>query len=123
VIPLDTSTRSLMLTLDGNVSTTQLDVVAGYYDVPNRTKDDNADYLHAMALTTTNNSTHITVVPVPPQGVSRIIDYVTVHCNDVSTRTVSFKIDDAGTKKLTMKLNVTSGQTAAYESDTGWYVK
>jgi hypothetical protein len=48
---------------------------------------------------------------------------VTVHCNDVSTRTVSFKIDDAGTKKLTMKLNVTSGQTAAYESDTGWYVK
>lgn len=122
MIALDTSTRSLMAVLDGAVSTTQLDVVACYYDVPARTKDDNSDYLHAAALTTTNSGTHVTVVAAPPQGIVRMIDYLTVHNNDVSTRTISIKLDDAGVKKLTEKRTTTTGQTLGYEHGLGWYL-
>lgn len=109
--------------LDATVSTTQLEVVACYYDVPSRTKDDNSAYLHAMALTTTNNSTLITVVPAPPQGIARVIDYITLYNADVTTRVVYWKIDDAGVRKITQQASLQTGQASCYESDTGWYIK
>lgn len=124
MIYLDTSTKSLMVQCATNVSTTQADVTVHYFDVPSRQKLDYSHYLGAVAVTTTNNSTHITALAAPPANVTRCIQEFSLYNADVSTVALRFriKIDDAGTKKTIEESPLTTTQSLHYEEGQGWYV-
>jgi hypothetical protein len=124
LIYLDTSTKSLQAVYDTNVSTTQGHLVCSYYDVPARTKSDFSDYLGGCHVTTTNNSTHVTACPAPPQNVTRNIESFTWHNGDVTTVALvaRVKIDDAGTKKTIWGQTLQTTKTLQYEDGAGWSV-
>ena len=124
MIYLDTSSKSLQVQLAASTSTTQFDVVSCYYDVPARTKADFSEYLGAVHVTTTLNTTHVLAVPPPPFGVTRNVESLFIFNADVSTgaNRVLLKLDDAGTRKVIQNKSLNTTQALTYEDGAGFIV-
>lgn len=106
---------SLEVVLGGAVSTNQLPVHVGFYDVLPEVREGTQDYFGSVQRTNTNSGTTVTVCNAPQQGVSRIVDWITIHNADSASATVTLKTDDGSTEFVVTVKTLTAGQTFWYE--------
>lgn len=122
MIYLDKTTTSLQIVLTGSITTNQLQCSAFFHDVRPNAKLDNAQYGGARSTVSTNNTTDVTLVAAPANGVIRTIDSISIHNRDTVSATVIVKIDDNGTEIILLQVALAAKESLLYEGDGGWQV-
>jgi hypothetical protein len=122
LIYLDSTVRSLTASLNTSTSTTQLDYTACYFDVPAKLKEDFSDYLGGTMVTTSINTTSVTIVAAPQQNVTRNIESLFLYNADVTSAVLTVKYNDNGSTRVLNKQTLLSGETLVYEDGAGWQV-
>lgn len=120
MIVLQASNQTLQAVLGGNVTTSQLDVACVYFDqLPQSTT---SEPRRTHKLTATNNTTDVTIVAAPGDGIVRNISNVTVFNDDTVAATVTVKIDDNGTEWVLVEQALAASESLVYEHGTGWQI-
>jgi len=122
MIRLDKTTTVLQIVLTGSITTNQLQCTAFFYDIRARTKPDNSQYSGARSTVSTNNTTDVTLVSAPTNGIVRNIDSISIHNRDTASATVIVKIDDSGTEITLLQVTLAAKESLLYEGDGGWQV-
>lgn len=118
-IRLDSPTKSLQVKLGGAGT---IPITVSYYDIPNRTKEDNQPLRGATNLTTTSGTTYVTAVSAPQQGTVRVIDYINIHDSDAGSETVTVAIDDNGTPSIQVVMTLATTESMVWTPESGWNV-
>lgn len=121
MIVLTTTSQTLQAVLSASTSTTQLDSTAVFYDsLPQITE---RLQRFASQLANTLNTTDVAIVSAPAaDGIARNITNLTIYNRDVTTATLTVKIDDAGSEKIQVKQTLAVGESLVYEHGTGWQI-
>jgi hypothetical protein len=114
MIRLDTTTRTLELVLGGSVTTNQLPVTVSYSDKTSTT------YNGATELSTSNNTSVVTICSAPAASTTRDIDYVSVYNEDTAIASVTISINDNSTLYNEIKATLQVGDKLEYIHGSGW---
>jgi molybdopterin-binding protein len=110
MIPLNTTTDTLEAFASG-ACTDRIIVI--YYDIPNATKTDNAEYRRGKQITALNGATDVTICSAPPRDTTRHIDEI-IFCPS-ATIGITIQYDENGTETLiTSAISVTAAETLHY---------
>ena len=117
---LNTSTRSITALTTSSVSTVQPQVVCTYYDVLRQTKTDFSEYLRTPQLTTMAGVTSVAIVSAPNQGVTRMVEKISIYHGDASTLPIKVRYTDGTTSYTLVQWTVSTGQTLE-TFNRGWH--
>lgn len=121
MIYLDSPSKSLVIKLDGVVTSSQAVVTSYYFDsIRNSTgKSDRG----ASKVATTNNTSNVTIVSAPTRpDVVRNIHTIMVNNRDTVARTVTITLLDGSTNPPQVSQAIESGSSLIYETNSGWQV-
>jgi hypothetical protein len=121
MIVLDSTLKSLELSLSGSVSTTQLDWVCSYVDVLTPTTAPTG-FTSGETDGVSNNATAVVVLAAPASTHQRQVKFLSVQNVDTAAATVLIKYNNNGTKRLVYKATLSVGYTLTYTDGDGWRV-
>ena len=114
MIRLDTTNRSLVLTLDGTVTTSQMSIVASYSD------NNGSTYVGASNIALSNNTTQTTVVGAPGASTTRDIDSVII-CNlDTVQQGLNVYLKDTSTLYQLVNTVLQPNDSLVYSHGQSW---
>ena len=121
---LDTTTRKLEVLLAGTVSTTACPVVACYRD-ENRNAPQNLGAVPSATQDITVSSvTASTFISAPSVNtIVRVPERISFKNADVSTHTVTFRLNDNTTTFPIWSPTLLPGESAFYDEGRGWYAQ
>lgn len=116
MIILNSTTDLLEIVLSGTVTANQLEVTTAYRDITSTT------YTPGRRLSTTNNSTDVTIVASPAASTSRVVDLINVFNKDTATQEITIKFNDNGTDYILYRNFIDPGQTISFIEGAGWSI-
>ena len=117
MIVFNTSNRSLECILGGVVTTNQLPYVIHYVNI---SRDNQEIFNSTNGLT--NSTSTVTLLAAPQSGARRSIQSLSVFNADTATATITIRLNDNGTTRQIVKVDLAVGDHLIYTSAAGWYV-
>ena len=119
---LDTTTRKLEVLLAGTVSTTACPVVVCYRD-ENRNAPQNLGAVPSATQAITVSSVTVSTFLSAPSvnTIVRVPERISFKNSDVSTHTVTFRLNDNSTTYPFWSPQLLTGESAFYDEGRGWY--
>jgi len=114
LINLDSTLKSLEVTLDGAVTTNQLPITAHYIDV---LSSDQSISTISENDTVTNNTTAVTAVAAPASGHTRTVKSLSVYNKDTVSAVVTVQINNNGTLRIITHTTMAAGDTLVIDED------
>ncbi len=116
MIILSEITDNLQIVLGGNVTTNQLQCMTSWRDRTSTT------FIAGRTVTTTNNTTDVTLAAAPASSTQRIIDFISVFNNDTVNANVTIKLDANGTEYVLFKTTLARDEKIEYQEGQGFKV-
>jgi len=114
MLVLTQTTDLIEIVLGGSVTTNQLKVTASWRDITTTA------YTPGRTVSTTNNTTDVTIIGSPAASTQRVVDLINVYNSDTVSATVTVKYSDNGTEYILWRGVLTSSQTLTYTDADGW---
>lgn len=111
MIILDSTLKSLEITLAGAVTTTELPYVLGYVDL---LSSDQSISAVGSNDGTTNGGTAVSVLAAPASGHTRQVKFLSVHNADTVAAVLTVQYNDNGTKRIISKTTLDVGDNFLY---------
>lgn len=116
---LSNTNQKLEIVLAGTITTNPLRWTTSYQDITSA----GMTLPQASDQNTTNNTTPVTIVPVPPAvGTNRQVVLITVFNTDTVAATVTIQKDVAGTKYQLTKALLQVGDSLMWSREAGWTI-
>ena len=116
MIRLDATTRSITFSLDGSITTNQLEIVSSYSD------NNGTTYVGGTTTALSNNASQITIVSAPATSVVRDIDSITVFNNDTVVTGINIFLNDNGSLFQLVGANLQPADTFTWTHAGGWKI-
>jgi hypothetical protein len=114
---LDSTKKSLELSLDGAVTTNQLPITVSWVDISD-TAFTPASY-HAIS----NSGSIVKIVYSPgTAGTRRVIKTMFVYNQDTAARTVTIRLNDDSTTRIIVSKSLAAGETLQYTDSKGFEI-
>jgi len=114
MLVLTQTTDLIEIVLGGSVTTNQLKVTASWRDITTTA------YTPGRTVSTTNDTTDVTVIGSPAASTQRVVDLINVYNLDTVSATVTIKFSDNGTEYILWRGIMTASQTLTYTDADGW---
>jgi len=114
MLVLTQTTDLIEIVLGGAVTTNQLKVTASWRDITTTA------YTPGRTVSTTNNTTDVTIIGSPAASTQRVVDLINVYNLDTVAQTVTVKFSDNGTEYILWRGILESSQTLTYTDADGW---
>jgi len=102
---LDTTTKSIQVSMSGAAATTNPDFTAAWAD------NNSTNFIEGASDGTLSGTTDVSVVSAPAAGYRRIIKYITIENKDTAPVTITVKYDNNGTQRTIAKVTLNVGDT------------
>jgi hypothetical protein len=102
---LDTTTKSIQVSMSGVAATTNPDFTAAWAD------NNSTNFIEGASDGTLSGTTDVSVVSAPAAGYRRIIKYITIENKDTAPVTITVKYDNNGTQRTIAKVTLNVGDT------------
>lgn len=116
MIALSQTTDNLQVILDGAITTNQLECMASWRDRTSTT------FEAGRTVTTTNNTTDVTIAPAPASSTQRLIDFISIYNKDTVNAVVTVKLDANGTEYILCKVTLATTERLQYQEGVGFQV-
>ena len=113
MIRLDNTTRSLVLSLAGNIQSNQLQIVANYSD------NNGTTYTGGTKTTLSNNTSYVTIVAAPAASTVRDIDNIAIYNKDNVSSIVNVLLNDNSTYYQIINTILQTGESLLYTHGQG----
>lgn len=113
---LNNTNTSIEVLLAGAITSNQLQCIATWSDLPS------ANFESGQALTLTNSTTPVELIPACDDNTRREVKYVSVFNADSASATVTIRYNTGGVYKTIQKFALPSGYTLVYNKESGWSV-
>lgn len=110
---LTDTTKTLELYLTGAVTTNQLPFYTCYSDL--KRQGDSVGALDGLS----NNTTAVTIVAAPPDGVVRRMEQLYVRNNDTVNATVVVRLNNNGTARILFAVTLATGESLLWSLNSG----
>ena len=114
MIRLDTTTRSIILTLDAPVTNNQFVIVTNYSD------NNGISYIGGTKATLSNDTNQVTICTAPALNVVRDIDAITIYNNDTVQQVVNVFLNDNATLYQMVNTNLQPSDSLVWTHGQGW---
>lgn len=116
MIVLSQTTDNLQVVLDGAITTNQLECMVSWRDRTSTT------FTADRTVTTTNNTTDVTIAAAPAASTQRVIDFISIYNKDTVNAVVTVKLDDNGTEYILCKVTLATTERLQYQEGVGFQV-
>jgi len=116
MIALSQTTDNLQVVLGGAITTNQLECMASWRDRTSTT------FEAGRTVTTTNNTTDVTIAPAPASSTQRLIDFISIYNKDTVNAVVTVKLDANGTEYILCKVTLATTERLQYQEGVGFQV-
>ncbi len=116
MIVLSQTTDNLQVVLGGAITTNQLECMVSWRDRTSTT------FTADRTVTTTNNTTDVTIAAAPAASTQRVIDFISIYNKDTVNAVVTVKLDDNGTEYILCKVTLATTERLQYQEGVGFQV-
>lgn len=116
MIVLSQTTDNLQVVLGGAITTNQLECMVSWRDRTSTT------FTADRTVTTTNNTTDVTIAAAPAASTQRVIDFISIYNKDTVNAVVTVKLDANGTEYILCKVTLATTERLQYQEGVGFQV-
>lgn len=116
MIVLSQTTDNLQVVLGGAITTNQLECMVSWRDRTSTT------FTADRTVTTTNNTTNVTIAAAPAASTQRAIDFISIYNKDTVNAVVTVKLDANGTEYILCKVTLATTERLQYQEGVGFQV-
>lgn len=116
MIVLSQTTDNLQVVLGGAITTNQLECMVSWRDRTSTT------FTADRTVTTTNNTTDVTIAAAPAASTQRMIDFISIYNKDTVNAVVTVKLDANGTEYILCKVTLATTERLQYQEGVGFQV-
>jgi hypothetical protein len=116
MIVLSQTTDNLQVVLGGAITTNQLECMVSWRDRTSTT------FTADRTVTTTNNTTDLTIAAAPAASTQRVIDFISIYNKDTVNAVVTVKLDANGTEYILCKVTLATTERLQYQEGVGFQV-
>jgi len=116
MIVLSQTTDNLQVVLGGAITTNQLECMVSWRDRTSTT------FTADRTVTTTNNTTDVTIAAAPAASTQRVIDFISIYNKDIVNAVVTVKLDANGTEYILCKVTLATTERLQYQEGVGFQV-
>jgi hypothetical protein len=114
MIRLDNVNRSIVLSLDGTITTYQLQIIVNYSD------NNGTTYTGGTQTSLSNNTTQVTICSAPTSSTIRDIDNIIIFNNDTVANSINIFLNDNSTLYQLAGPLLQTGESFVYTHSRGW---
>lgn len=111
---LDTINRSLLVVLDGVVTTNELPITVHFG------QGEATELIPFLQLSVTDGTTDVVILSIPQAKERKIVEFLSIHNADTAAATITLKYDDSSVQTVIIKVTLATGDTLIYERGNGF---
>ena len=102
---LDTTTKTIKVSMSGAAATTNPDFTAAYAD------DNGTTFVEGASDGALNGAADVTIISAPAASTRRVVKQITIENKDTAAVTITVKYDNNGTQRTIAKVTLNVGDT------------